>query len=90
MTRTELQSASEALQRAVDAASGDESTERLEKQIAKLDKWADAEKGPDHGQLAKVERIGDDVAEEEGDEVREHVEAATEHVHAYRETIEGV
>jgi len=90
MTRDHLQTVSERLESASAAASDDEAAERLAKQAERAATFATAERGPDHGQLAKMERIVQDVADDEGGEVADLVAEAKEHITAFRETVEGV
>jgi len=90
MTRENLQEASQHLESAAEAAENDDARERLHEQSDQLARLADRERGPDHGRLARHESAISDVADEEGGEVAEHVEAALSAIHAYRETIEGV
>ncbi|WP_256296298.1 DUF7553 family protein [Haloarchaeobius salinus] len=90
MTREQLETAGEHVRAAAQAASDADARERLYRQAEEFERHAEAERGPDHGRLARHERILDDVATAEGGEVREEVDAALDHVHAYRETLPGV
>ena len=90
MTRDELQTASELLREASDAADDEEARERLDEQADEFADLAEADRDPDHGRLARHERVVDDAASGESETVREKVDEAIEHVHAFRETIEGV
>ncbi|NHN46229.1 hypothetical protein G9464_01265 [Halostella sp. JP-L12] len=90
MSREELQRASELLREASEAADDAEARERLGEQADEFADLASADRDPDHGRLARHERIVDDAASGENETVRENVEEAIERVHAFRETIEGV
>ncbi|WP_435319961.1 DUF7553 family protein [Haloarchaeobius sp. TZWSO28] len=89
MVRDELQSASELLSEAAESASG-ESKERLQTQADQFAKHAESDRGPDHGRLAKHERILKDVADAEGGEVEAKIDEAIEKIHEYRSTLAGV
>jgi len=90
MVREELQTASELLREASDAADADEASERLAEQADEFADLATADRDPDHGRLARHERIVGDAASDENETVREKVDEAIDRVHAFRETIEGV
>jgi hypothetical protein len=89
MTREELRDAAESLRQAADAAT-DAASGRLREQANKFDDHADADRGPDHGRLAHHEHVLTEIADDEGGEVADHVEAALDSIRAYRETVEGV
>lgn len=84
-----LRRASEELRAAAEAAEGD-ARQRLHEQSEALADLAARERGPDHGRLARHERAIEDAAADAGETVTDHVEAALEAIHAYRETVEGV
>lgn len=90
MARENLEDAAESLQTAADAAGNEETQERLENQSSKFADHATADRGPDHGTLARHEHILTDIADEEGGDVAAHVEDALESIRAFRETVEGV
>jgi hypothetical protein len=86
--RDELDAASTTLADAApdaDAAVQD----RLEAQADQLADLATADRGPDHGRLARHERALSEIAEEDPS-VADAVNDALDHVRAYRETVEGV
>lgn len=85
-----LQRASELIESAADAATDDDATERLRTQAEEFATHAESDRGPDHGRLARHERILVDVADAEGGTVAENVDEAIDAVHAHRETIDGV
>lgn len=90
MTREPLRKAGEHVRAAAEAAVDADARERLYSQAEEFERHAEAERGPDHGRLARHERILDEIAEAEGDEVRTAVDAALDHVRSYRETLPGV
>jgi hypothetical protein len=91
MTRTELATASDELEAAADATSGDaDAADRLVDLAGQLDTLAERDRAPDHGRLARIENaLGELRADLSGTAI-EHIEAAEEHITAFRETIEGV
>ena len=90
MPREELQTASELLREASDAADAERASERLDDQADEFADLATADRDPDHGRLARHERIVDDAASDENETVRRKADEAIDRVHAFRETIEGV
>ncbi|WP_254532309.1 DUF7553 family protein [Natrinema gelatinilyticum] len=90
MARDELKSAAESIERAADEASDDAATDRLQNQSEQFAAYATADRGPDHGQLARHEHILNEVADEEGGDVASGLEDALESISAFRETVEGV
>ncbi len=89
MSRDELQQVAATVERAADRTDSTEVRERLQAQSAEFDDLATADRGPDHGKLARHEHILSEIAEESPD-VADDIEDALEAIHAYRETIEGV
>lgn len=89
MTRSELSEAADALRRAADGAEDARTRERLEDQATQFDALAEAERGPDHGKLARHEHILTEIAREEDDAAAD-IEAALDSIRAYRQTVEGV
>lgn len=89
MARAELKTAAEELRDAAELATDEDRRERLENQATEFDTLADAERGPDHGKLARHEHILIEIAEAE-DDAAESIEAALESIRAYRQTVEGV
>jgi hypothetical protein len=89
MTREELRNAADSLRTAADAVGAADARERLESQAEKLDRHAEADRGPDHGQLAHHDHVLSEIADDEPD-AADHIEAALDSIRAYRETVEGV
>ena len=90
MARENLEDAAATLREAADVASDDETRERLENQADQFADLADAERGPDHGKLARHEPILTEIADEQGGDVEAQVEDALASIRAFRETVEGV
>ncbi|WP_436346551.1 DUF7553 family protein [Natronorubrum sp. FCH18a] len=90
MTRPQLENAAATLQDAAEAASDDETRERLENQSQQFETLAEADRGPDHGKLARHEHVLTEIADDEGGPVANLVTEALESIKAYRETVDGV
>ena len=90
MTREKLQTASEELRKASEAAADEERTRRLHEQSTQFARLATADSGPDHGRLARHLNALSEMREEAGENVAEHIDAAEEAITAYRETVDGV
>jgi type VI protein secretion system component VasF len=86
----QLQRAAERTREAADAAADAAVRERLLDQAETFETLATADRGPDHGRIARHESILDEIADEAGTEVAGHLDEVVDHLHAYRETIEGV
>ncbi len=89
MTREDLAEAADSLREAAEAAGEGGASERLRDQSETFDSFADADRGPDHGQLAHREHILTEIAEDES-EATDYIEAALESIREYRETVDGV
>ena len=87
MTRENLARASDLLE-SIDA--GGETADRIADLAAKLDRQATGDRGPDHGQLARVQTILDDLQTELDDEGAATIEDVRQAVVDYRETVDGV
>lgn len=90
MSRANLERAASTLEEAANAASDEDTKQRLESQSSQFDSLADADRGPDHGKLARHEHVLTEIADEEGGAVANLIAEALESIHAYRETLEGV
>ncbi|WP_440772112.1 DUF7553 family protein [Natronorubrum sp. DTA28] len=90
MTRPELENAAATLQDAAESASDDETRDRLENQARQFETLAEADRGPDHGKLARHEHVLTEIADDEGGAVANLVTEALESISAYRETVDGV
>lgn len=90
MSRDHLQTASEALRNASEHASDADVQRRLHEQSDQFARHAAADRGPDHGRLARHLNVLSEIRGSlDGDAVG-HVEAAEEAISAYRETVDGV
>lgn len=89
MVRQQLQDAAATLRDAADAAEATDAKSRLQDQADHFDSLATADRGPDHGRLARHEHILTEIAADEPD-AAPHVEDALELIRKYRSTVEGV
>lgn len=88
--KSELRDAADELQSARERTDDPEIAERLGSSTDQLQKMIDADRGPDHGQLARLTHNLGDVKSDLDGEAAEAVEAALSSVRSYRETVEGV
>lgn len=90
MTRVELTRAADLLREASNGMDDDALVERTSGTAEQLARFADADRGPDHGRIARIENTLREIeADTEGD-VRATVERAHGQLSAYRETVEGI
>ena len=89
MTREKLSEASGTLERAAEDAEGD-AAETLREQARQLASLAEAERGPDHGRLARHQAALRDVQAKVDDDLAERIGEANAAINAHRETLEGV
>ncbi|WP_049899254.1 DUF7553 family protein [Halococcus agarilyticus] len=89
MTRDRLRTAGELLTDASHDADGD-LRERIEGLAEQLDDLADADRGPDHGRIARMENALNEIEAQLDGDARENVRAAHEHLSEYRSTVSGV
>jgi uncharacterized protein YjbJ (UPF0337 family) len=89
MARDLLEAASDDLTAAAESAEGD-LRERIEGQAETLSKLASADRGPDHGRLARHMNALAEIADRSDGDVREKVESARDKVSEYREGVAGV
>jgi hypothetical protein len=90
MTRENLATASNLLATAADDTDDEDAAERLDSFSNQLEKFADGDRGPDHGRLARIESGLDEIQADASNEVAATIEEALEAIRAYRETVEGV
>jgi hypothetical protein len=90
MAHEHLQRASDLIESAADAAMHDDATNRLRTQAEEFAAHADGDRAPDHGRLARHERILTEIAEAEGGTVAAKIDEAIDAIRAYRQTIDGV
>ena len=84
-----LADAAELLEDAASEAAS-EHANRLREQADGLSRLADRDRGPDHGRLARITHVLDDVSGDLDGDAAEHVAAAKAQVEAFRETVDGV
>ena len=90
MTREELARAGEHFERAADAAGEDEAAGTMRDLADQLERLADRDQDPDHGRLARIQNHANDVKAGAEGETVEAIDAGSDAVDAFRETIEGV
>lgn len=90
MVREPLRAASDFLRQASESAGDADLEERLYEQSNQLARLATADSGPDHGRMARIMHVLDDLAEDLDGDAQDAVEDAYEKVKAYRSTVEGV
>lgn len=90
MAREELEAASESLREAAERVDDADAEERIYEQSRQFAGLATADRGPDHGRLARHENILHDLIDSTAGEASERVQEALEHVQSYREGVEGV
>ncbi|SFF75643.1 hypothetical protein SAMN04488063_0153 [Halopelagius inordinatus] len=89
MAHEELKAASDDLRAAAEDASG-ELQSRIYDQSNQLADLAAADRGPDHGRLARHMNALTEIADAADGTVRERVESAYDHVEEYRSGVSGV
>lgn len=87
MTREELANASDLLE-SVDASG--EAADRLSDLADQLDRLSTADRGPDHGRLARIQTALGEIKADVDEEGTETIDEALSEILAYRETVEGV
>lgn len=90
MTRDDLATASDLLASAAERTGEGAPGDRLRDLAGQLETLAERDRGPDHGRLARIETALDDVVAAVDDEAASEIDAAHDHVVAFRETVEGV
>ena len=88
MTRTELAEASERLETAADSAGAN--SDRLTDLADQLDQLAEADRGPDHGRMARIQTALDEIQQETDDDTAATIEDARAKISEYRATVDGV
>lgn len=90
MSREKLREASDLLREAGELTDDEALRDRIHDQSNQLAKAVDADRGPDHGQLARHMNALAEIAEDVGDEGEAKVREAREAVAEFRSTVEGV
>jgi len=86
MTREELARASELLE----SAASDSGNDRLADLADQLSGLATADRGPDHGRLARIQSALNDLQSGDGAAVAETIDEADDAINEYRSDLEGV
>ena len=90
MTREELSTASERLDAAAANTADDAAAERLSELSGQLSKLATADRGPDHGRLARIQSALNDLETGDAADVADSIDAADDAINEYRSDLEGV
>lgn len=90
MTRDELASASELLESAAGDTDSDGASERLAELAGQLDTLATADRGPDHGRLARIQSALNDLSSGDAEDVADTIGDADDQINEYRSDLEGV
>jgi len=90
MVREKLRTAADHLTEASDAAGDEAAGERLTDLAEQLDRLATADRGPDHGRMARIQNALADLEGDVATDATESIAAARDAISAYRETVEGV
>jgi len=90
MTREELATASDRLESAAADTENDDASERLGELAGQLDRLSTADRGPDHGRLARIQSALNDLQSGDGADVAETIENADDAINEYRSDLEGV
>ncbi|WP_136716282.1 DUF7553 family protein [Halorientalis salina] len=89
MVREQLQTAAQHLETATDSVDGD-AAERLTELAEKLDSLATADRGPDHGSMARIQNALNDLKDDVGSDAVAAIDDAKDAISDYRSTVEGV
>lgn len=88
MERSELVTAAERLESAAGATEA--GADRLGDLADQLNRLATAERGPDHGRLARIQAALEELRDSVADGALDDINAADDAIDAYREDLEGV
>jgi hypothetical protein len=90
MTREELATASDLLESAADATGNDDASDRLGELAGQLERLSTADRGPDHGRLARIQSALNDLEGGDAADVADSIEAADDAINEYRSDLAGV
>ena len=90
MTREELATASDLLESAAESTGNEDYAERLTGLADQLGALAEADRGPDHGRLARIENALSDLSESTSGDTVETINDAHHQVKEYRSGVDGV
>lgn len=89
MVREQLQTAADHLRTAAETVD-DDPAERLTELADKLDSMATADRGPDHGSMARMQNTLNEVTSDVDSEASDAIDDAKAAISEHRKTIEGV
>ena len=90
MTREELATASDLLESAAQDTASEDARDRLSDLADQLDRLSTADRGPDHGRLARIQSALADLEDGDGADVAATLEDADDQINEYRSDLEGV
>ncbi|WP_262178231.1 DUF7553 family protein [Haloarcula laminariae] len=90
MARKELATASDRLESAAANTGNDDAGERLGELASQLEGLSTADRGPDHGRLARIQSALNDLQSGDGGDVAETIDEADDAINEYRSDLEGV
>lgn len=90
MTRELLSTASERLEAAADDTADEAASERLADLAEQLSNLSTAERGPDHGRLARIQSALHDLTSGDAADASDDIAAANDAINEYRSDLEGV
>ncbi|WP_324662681.1 DUF7553 family protein [Haloarcula sediminis] len=90
MTRAELATASDQLESAADDTESESAGERLGELAGQLERLSTADRGPDHGRLARIQSALNDLQHGDGVDVAEAIDEADDAINEYRSDLDGV
>ena len=90
MTREELATASDELESAAEGTDDSAASDRLSDLAAQLRALSTADRGPDHGRLARIQSALNDLKTGDAADVKPSIDAANDAINEYRSDLEGV
>lgn len=90
MPREELATASDLLESAAEDTENDDASERLGELAGQLERLSTADRGPDHGRLARIQSALNDLQSGDGADVAETIDEADDAINEYRSDLAGV
>jgi len=90
MTRQELATASDELESAAEGTDSSDAAERLSELAGQLERLSTADRGPDHGRLARIQSALNDLSSGDGSDVAASIDAADDAINEYRSDLDGV
>ena len=90
MTREALATASDLLESAAEDTGNDAAADRLDELAGQLGRLSTADRGPDHGRLARIQSALNDLRSGAGADVAGTIDEADDAINEYRSDLEGV